>query len=132
MTKALPDSPTAAPRPGGRRGGLAVVPGKDSLRVARLQKGLGLTQVELARILETSASTLARRPLSGPELDRLSILEAISRLAARIVPPEHLARWLAEEKIPLDGAAPKELLASESGRRQLETFLLRALDGAAF
>lgn len=132
MTKALPDSSATAPRPGGRRAGLAVVAGKDSLRVARLQKLLGLTQAELARILETSASTLARRPLSGPELDRLSILEEISRLAAQVVPREHLPRWLAEEKIPLEGAAPMELLASESGRRRLEAYLLRALDGAAF
>ncbi|KAB2950940.1 MAG: DUF2384 domain-containing protein [Thermoanaerobaculia bacterium] len=132
MTKPLPRPARTAQSPGGGRAGLAVVAGKDSLRVARLQKGLGLTQAELARILETSPSTLARRPLSGGELDRLAILEEISRLAAQVVPGEHLARWLSEAKLPLEGAAPKELLASESGRRRLETYLLRALDGAAF
>jgi transcriptional regulator with XRE-family HTH domain len=105
---------------------------REALRLRRLQKGLGLTQAELARILETSPSTLARRPLTASELDRVGILEQLARLAAQIVPREQLPRWLAEEKIPLDGAAPKELLASESGRRRLETYLLRALDGSAF
>ena len=106
--------------------------GRDALRLRRLQKGLGLTQVELARILETSPSTLARRALTAAELDRIGILEQLARLAAQIVPRPQLPRWLAEEKIPLEGAAPKELLASESGRRRLETYLLRALDGTAF
>lgn len=106
--------------------------GKDALRLRRLQKGLGLTQVELARILETSPSTLARRALSDAELDRLAILERLARLAAQIVPRGELPRWLAEEKPPLEGAAPKDLLTSESGRRRLETYLLRALDGTAF
>jgi transcriptional regulator with XRE-family HTH domain len=106
--------------------------GRDALRLRRLQKGLGLTQVELARILETSPSTLARRALTASELDRVGILEQLARLAAQIVPREQLARWLAEEKIPLEGATPKDLLASESGRRRLETYLLRALDGTAF
>jgi len=106
--------------------------GKDALRLRRLQKGLGLNQAELARILETSPSTLARRALTAAELDRVGILERLARLAAQIVPRGELPRWLAEEKIPLEGAAPKELLASESGRRRLETYLLRALDGSAF
>lgn len=106
--------------------------GKDALRLRRLQKGLGLNQAELARILETSPSTLARRALTAAELDRVGILEQLARLAAQIVPRGELPRWLAEEKIPLEGAAPKELLASESGRRRLETYLLRALDGSAF
>lgn len=106
--------------------------GKDALRLRRLQKGLGLNQAELARILETSPSTLARRALTSSELDRVGILEQLARLAAQIVPRGELPRWLAEEKIPLEGAAPKELLASESGRRRLETYLLRALDGTAF
>ena len=106
--------------------------GRDALRLRRLQKGLGLTQVELARILETSPSTLARRALTAAELDRIGILERLARLAAQIVPRAQLPRWLAEDKIPLEGAAPKELLASESGRRRLETYLLRALDGTAF
>jgi len=105
---------------------------REALRLRRLQKGLGLTQAELARILEISASTLARRALTASELDRLGILEQLARLAAQIVPRGELPRWLAEEKIPLEGAAPKELLASESGRRRLETYLLRALDGTAF
>ena len=105
---------------------------REALRLRRLQKGLGLTQAELARILEISASTLARRALTASELDRLGILEQLARLAAQIVPRCELPRWLAEEKIPLEGAAPKELLASESGRRRLETYLLRALDGTAF
>ena len=106
--------------------------GRDVLRLRRLQKGLGLTQAELARILETSPSTLARRALTDAELDRVGIVERLARLAAQIVPREQLPRWLAEEKIPLEGAAPKALLASESGRRRLETYLLRALDGTAF
>lgn len=106
--------------------------GRDALRLRRLQKGLGLTQAELARILESSPSTLARRALTESELDRVGILEQLARLAAQIVPRGELPRWLAEEKIPLEGAAPKALLASESGRRRLETYLLRALDGSAF
>ncbi len=106
--------------------------GREALRLRRLQKGFGLTQAELARILETSPSTLARRALTAAELDRVEILEQLARLAAQIVPREHLPRWLAEAKPPLDGAAPKALLASESGRRRLETYLLRALDGTAF
>lgn len=106
--------------------------GKDALRLRRLQKGLGLTQAELARILETSPSTLARRALTDAELDRVGIVERLARLAAQIVPREQLPRWLAEEKIPLEGAAPKALLTSESGRRRLETYLLRALDGTVF
>lgn len=106
--------------------------GKDALRLRRLQKSLGLNQAELARILETSPSTLARRALTAAELDRVEILEQLARMAAQIVPREHLPRWLAEAKPPLDGAAPKALLASESGRRRLETYLLRALDGTAF
>ncbi len=106
--------------------------GKDALRLRRLQKGLGLNQAELARILETSPSTLARRALTASELDRVGILEQLARLAAQIVPRGELPRWLAEEKIPLEGKAPKELLANESGRRRLETYLLRALDGTAF
>ena len=106
--------------------------GRDVLRLRRLQKGLGLTQAELARILETSPSTLARRALTDTELDRVGIVERLARLAAQIVPREQLPRWLAEEKIPLEGAAPKALLASESGRRRLETYLLRALDGTTF
>ena len=132
MTNPRPHPGRAAQPPGAGRAALVVVPGKDSLRVARLQRNLGLTQAELARLLETSPSTLARRPLSPGELDRLSILEEIARLAARVVPAEHLPRWLGEGKLPLEGAAPKELLASESGRRRLETYLLRALDGAVY
>lgn len=108
------------------------VVGKETLRLRRLQKSFDLTQAEVARILETSPSTLARRALTASELDRVGILEQLARLAAQVVPREHLPRWLAEEKLPLEGAAPKELLASETGRRRLETYLLRALDGTAF
>jgi transcriptional regulator with XRE-family HTH domain len=99
--------------------------------VGNLQRAFGLTQAEMARILETSASTLARRPLAAAELDRLAILEQLEDLAAQIVPRAHLPRWIAESKSALEGAAPKDLLASESGRRALETYLLRALDGTA-
>lgn len=125
MTKAAAVPTRAAPPPP------EPAVSREALRLRRLQKGLGLTQAELARILETSPSTLARRALTPSELDRVGILEQIARLAAQIVPREHLPRWLAEEKLPLE-AAPKALLASESGRRRLETFLLRALDGSAF
>jgi transcriptional regulator with XRE-family HTH domain len=108
------------------------VPSREARRLERLQELLGLTQAEVARLLELSPSTLARRPLAGPELDRLRVLEELGALAAKLVPRPHVARWLAEGKEPLGGSAPRELLATESGRRALETFLLRALDGTGF
>ncbi len=137
MTKShsLPTPPsTPAPPTGGgrRRGNLRAVPAKDSQRVTRLQERLGLSQTEMARLLETSASTLARRPLTEAELDRLTVVEELATLAGQIVSEAELPAWLAVPTPGLAGAAPRELLASESGRRRLETFLLRALDGTVY
>ena len=120
----LPESPF-----GGSRARRSRSAAKDAPRVLRLQELFGLTQAEVAELLEVSPSTLARRPLNSRELDRLAVLEGIGRLAVELLPRVAVSRWLAEPKRALDGRPPKELLATENGRRVVETFLLRALDG---
>jgi transcriptional regulator with XRE-family HTH domain len=132
MTKAASASPprAAGPEPARRRGPIEARAAKDSGRVRRLQELLGLTQAEVAELLETSPSTLARRPLNSKEADRLGVLERLAALSEELVPRPHLARWLEEPKEALGGASPKRLLATESGRRTIESYLLGALDGA--
>lgn len=107
---------------------LEPAPAKSTERVQRVQAILGLTQAELAEILELSPKTLARRPLNANETDRLQILEQFISLAATLVPEEHLAGWFSESKVYLDGASPKTLLVTERGRRVLETYLLGLID----
>lgn len=103
---------------------------KTSSRVQRLQRTLGLTQSEMAAILEVSPKTLGRRALKPSEAERVSILEQIAQVAAQIVPTPHLARWFDEPKVYLGNAAPKALLGSERGRRALEAYLLSLADSA--
>lgn len=107
---------------------LGQVPAKLVDRVQRVQAVLGLTQTELAEILELSPKTLSRRPLNAHETDRLQILEQLTSLAAIVVPEEHLSRWFSESKVHLGDASPKALLVTESGRRALETYLLGLID----
>lgn len=97
-------------------------------RVRRVQALLGLTQAELAEILELSPKTLVRRPLNAREIDRLQIVERLTALAATLVPEAHLAGWFSGSKRYLQGTSPKVLLASESGRRALETYLRSLID----
>lgn len=104
------------------------VPGKSTKRVQRVQAVLGLTQAELAQILELSPKTLSRRPLNANEADRLQILEQLTSLATTVVPEEHLSHWFSEPKVYLGDASPKALLVTESGRRTLETYLLGLID----
>lgn len=132
MSRAAPTSPSrsATPETPRRRGPIEARAAKDSGRVRRLQETFGLTQAEIAELLETSPSTLARRPLNSKEADRLGVLERLAALAEELVPRPHLARWLEEPKESLGGASPKRLLATESGRRTIESYLLGALDGA--
>lgn len=102
---------------------------KDSGAVLRLQRLLGLTRTELADALDVSPRTLDRRPLRHKELDRLSVLERIARLACEVVPKDRVAGWFARRKAALDGDAPKALLGTETGRRIVETYLERLIDG---
>lgn len=120
------ESETPFGRKGARR---ARVVARDAPRVLGVQELFALTQAEMAELLEMSPSTLARRPLNSRELDRLAVLEGIGRLATELLPRAVIGAWMAEPKRALDGRAPKQLLGTESGRRIVETFLLRALDG---
>jgi putative toxin-antitoxin system antitoxin component (TIGR02293 family) len=88
-----------------------------------------LTRAELADALDVSPRTLDRRPLRAKELDRLSVLEQIGRRACEVVPEERVAKWFARPKAALDGDAPKELLGTETGRRIVEAYLERLIDG---
>ncbi len=101
-----------------------------SQRAEHLRKTWGLTQAELARILEVSPKTQGRRSLRPHEEERLHILEELAELAAAVVPREHLTPWLAEPKAYLSGASPRDLLSSERGRRTLTAYLLSLADSA--
>ncbi|MGH9380132.1 MAG: antitoxin Xre-like helix-turn-helix domain-containing protein [Thermoanaerobaculia bacterium] len=103
-------------------------PAKSTDRVQRVQAVFGLTQGELAQILELSPKTLARRALNANETDRLQILEHLASLATNLVPKAHIPRWFSEPKTYLEGSPPKSLLSTESGRRTLESYLLSLID----
>jgi len=105
-------------------------PALASSRLLRLQGVLGLTQSELAAILEVSPKTLGRRPLKPAETERFRIVEQLAQTAIQLVPRAHLARWFAEPKVYLDNVAPKTLLGSERGRRALEAYLMSLVDSA--
>jgi putative toxin-antitoxin system antitoxin component (TIGR02293 family) len=107
----------------------AARPAKASGAVLRVQKLLGLARTELADALDVSPRTLDRRPLRHKELDRLSVLEQIGRRACEVVPEDRVAGWFARRKAALDGDAPKELLGTETGRRIVEAYLERLIDG---
>jgi putative toxin-antitoxin system antitoxin component (TIGR02293 family) len=102
---------------------------KDRGAVPRVQRLLGLTRAELADALDVSPRTLDRRPLQHKELDRLSVLEQIGRRACEVVPEDRVAGWFSRPKAALDGDAPKELLRTETGRRIVEAYLERLIDG---
>lgn len=105
-------------------------PAKGSDRIERTRETWGLTQAALARILEISPKTQGRRALRPNEEERLQVIEELAELAAALVPREHLTTWLAEPKVYLDGASPRELLHSERGRRTLEAYLTSLADSA--
>jgi transcriptional regulator with XRE-family HTH domain len=101
---------------------------REARRLRKVQDLFHLTQTELAEALGTSPSTLARRPLNSRELDTLGVLESIGALACDVVPRTQVALWFSRPKVALDGTSPKQLLATESGRRMVELFLHRAID----
>ena len=96
---------------------------------------LGLTNVELAALLGTSARTLARwdparsrlDPVSGDRLVRSARLFAIA--ADVLEDSEAAARWMKAPQRALGGAVPLHLAQTDVGARAVEALLGRMEHG---
>ncbi len=103
--------------------------------LARLQRNLELSQIDLLDVVQIPQRTLTRRKREGrlkpDETDRL--LRA-GRLFGRAIElfggePAAARRWLATPQAVLGGAAPWELARTEVGAREVEAVIGRIEHG---
>lgn len=96
-----------------------------------VKKRLGLEDKVVARLLEASLRTMARRKkdnkLSSGESDRLLRVARIMAIAEEVFDYDtpKAVSWLKTGNRALDGEKPFELLGSEVGARQIEELLMQ-------
>jgi putative toxin-antitoxin system antitoxin component (TIGR02293 family) len=118
--------------------------------IAQVQEGLpvaafdrfsqltGLSREALARALDTSTRTIARRKEAGKPLDRttserLVRLAGLYARAAEVIGDERLARqWMQTPREAFAGKTPFEMAQTELGAREVEDLLLRVEHGVFY
>lgn len=100
----------------------------------RISKDIGLPEKHLARIINTSTSTLAVRKKTGvfsfSESERLFRIRRIYNRAMEIFQDRELTKkWLKEPNWQLGGTAPIDFIDTEIGAREVENLLGRLEHG---
>ena len=94
-------------------------------RLQRIQKGTRLSREDVARIVGTSARTVARWAAGqneprGTARQRLLDLAAVSQEAAKTMRPDAVAAWLQQPNRELGNQRPVDLVAQGRARQVLD------------
>ena len=106
--------------------------GLPSLSLECIKAEMGLSDVELSRMLGTSQKTISRLR-QDPEgvlnrlvSDRLYRMARLFQLALDVLEGRDAAReWLSNPKVGLASRIPLDLLSTEAGSREVEALLTR-------
>ncbi len=102
--------------------------------IKSIRSRLGLSQENLARVLDVSLRTIIRWETEGddpPPLqrERLELIDEVVLLAADIMEKSDIVTWFASSKEMFSGKKPIELLSSYRGIQQIKDAIERVRFG---